>query len=44
MDGRLTMDRRTFGVGTNIQDEGQLGFTVGLRVTLTARRQAEAGA
>ncbi|SIS91767.1 Cytochrome b561 [Roseivivax lentus] len=44
MDGRLTMDRRTFGVGTNIQDEGQLGFSVGLRVTLTARRQAEAGA
>ncbi len=44
MDGRLTMDRRTFGIGSNIQDEGQLGFSVDLRVTLTAARNAEAGA
>ena len=42
MEGRLTIDRRTFGVGANIEDESQLGFSVAVRVKLTARRDTAA--
>ncbi|MHA6323544.1 cytochrome b/b6 domain-containing protein [Roseivivax sp. CAU 1753] len=38
MEGRLTLDRRTFDVGANMQDAGQLGFSVEVRVDLIARR------
>ncbi|MHA7874660.1 cytochrome b/b6 domain-containing protein [Roseivivax sp.] len=38
MEGRLTLDRRDFGVGENISDPGQLEFAVEVRVKLTALR------
>ena len=42
MSGRLTLDRRNYGVGENMQDESQLAFDVEVRVQLTARRSQEA--
>lgn len=38
MEGGLTLDRRDFGIGDQMTDEGQLGFGVGVQVTLTATR------
>lgn len=38
MDGGLTLDRRDFGIGDQMTDEGQLGFGVEVQTTLTATR------
>ncbi len=38
MSGTLTLDRRTFGIGDNMTDPGQLGFDVEINVSLTALR------
>lgn len=40
MLGRLTLDRRDFGVGDNIDDESSLGFAVEVLIELTAARRA----
>jgi polyisoprenoid-binding protein YceI len=34
----LTLDRRAFGIGDNLNDEASLGFSVTVRVTLKAER------
>lgn len=41
MQGTLTLDRRDFGIGMNMADEGSLKFAVGVSVALTAQRQTE---
>jgi len=38
MNGRLTLDRRDFGIGDNMADESSLGFAVPLEINLTATR------
>jgi cytochrome b561/polyisoprenoid-binding protein YceI len=38
MQGSMSLDRRTFGIGDNMADESSLGFAVTLNVTLTATR------
>lgn len=38
MTGLVTLDRRSFGIGEAMQDEGQLGFSVDVAVSLTATR------
>lgn len=40
MTGRLTLDRRDFGIGANMADEGSLKFAVGVNVDLIATRGA----
>lgn len=37
--GTLTVDRRDFGMGTDVTDEGSLGFSVVIAFELTARQQ-----
>lgn len=41
MQGSLSLDRRDFGIGMNMPDEGSLKFGVDVRVNLTATRGAE---
>lgn len=36
--GMLSVDRRDFGIGTDVTDEGSLGFVVDIRFELTAQR------
>jgi hypothetical protein len=36
--GRLSVDRRDFGIGAGVNDEGTLGFTVSIQFELTASR------
>ncbi|MCM2561020.1 cytochrome b/b6 domain-containing protein [Lutimaribacter sp. EGI FJ00015] len=38
MEGGLTLDRRDFGIGTQMTDPAQLGFEVEVAVALTAER------
>lgn len=38
MTGRLTLDRRDFGIGAGYSDEATVGFGVEIMVTLTATR------
>ena len=38
MRGVLTLDRRDFGIGDNMNDEGSLAFEVKVNITLTAKR------
>jgi cytochrome b561/polyisoprenoid-binding protein YceI len=38
MRGVLTLDRRDFGIGVNMQDEDSLAFEVKVLITLTAKR------
>ncbi|MDX5403001.1 MAG: cytochrome b/b6 domain-containing protein [Rhodobacterales bacterium] len=38
MSGTLTLDRRDFGIGTGVTEEGTLGFGVTVTVMLTARQ------
>jgi hypothetical protein len=38
MTGRLTLDRRNFGIGAGYSDEATVGFAVEIIVTLTATR------
>ena len=38
MTGAVTLDRRDFGIGESYQDEGSVGFPVGVSVALTATR------
>ncbi len=38
MEGGLTLDRRDFGIGTQMTDPAQLGFQVEVAVSLTAER------
>ena len=42
MSGQIALDRRDFGVGDTIPDAGTLGFSVVIRITLTATRTAPA--
>lgn len=42
MQGSLVLDRRSFGIGDGMTDEGQLGFEVGVTVSLTAQRDGDA--
>ena len=42
MQGSLVLDRRSFGIGNGMTDEGQLGFEVGVTVRLTAQRDGDA--
>jgi polyisoprenoid-binding protein YceI len=37
--GAFTLDRRAFGIGDTVPDEGTLGFGVDLNFTLKATRQ-----
>ncbi|SNR42235.1 cytochrome b/b6 domain-containing protein [Puniceibacterium sediminis] len=41
MQGRTTLDRRNYGIGESMKDDGQLGYTVDVIVDLTATREAE---
>ncbi|MBM1309807.1 cytochrome b/b6 domain-containing protein [Sulfitobacter mediterraneus] len=41
MRGDLTLDRRSFGIGDNVNDPATLGFEVRVKITLTAVRSAE---
>ena len=41
MTGKLTLDRRDFGIGANMADESSLKFAVDVNVNLTATRAAE---
>lgn len=41
MRGDLTLDRRNFGIGDNVNDPATLGFEVRVKITLTAVRGAE---
>lgn len=41
--GTLTLDRRDFGIGDNMTDEGQLAYPVEVRFELTANRTDPAG-
>lgn len=43
MAGALTLDRRDFGIGGSVTEEGTLGFGVTVSVTLTARQVTEEG-
>ena len=36
--GTLSVDRRDFGIGADVKDEGSLGFVVDIRFELTAQR------
>ena len=38
MTGSLTLDRRDFGIGDNMADEGSLKFGVDVGVRMTASR------
>ena len=38
MTGRLTLDRRDFGIGAGYSDEATVGFAVEILVTLAATR------
>lgn len=38
MRADLTLDRRDFGIGSNVNDENTLGFAVTVKITLTAQR------
>jgi hypothetical protein len=38
MTGRLTLDRRDFGIGAGYADEETVGYAVEIMVTLTATR------
>ncbi|MFZ5964686.1 cytochrome b/b6 domain-containing protein [Thalassococcus sp. BH17M4-6] len=38
MQGRLTLDRRDFAIGENMNDESQLGYEVAVEVELTATK------
>jgi polyisoprenoid-binding protein YceI len=38
MTGEVTLDRRDFGIGASYEDEGTVGFAVGVKITLTAQR------
>lgn len=38
--GQLTIDRREFGVGLGVKDEGSLGFNVKIDFSLTAQRES----
>lgn len=40
VDGSIAVDRRDFGIGANMSDEGTLGFNVEIGVSLTARQDA----
>ena len=40
LQGETRLDRRDFGIGAGVTDEGQLGFGVLVRITLTAKRGA----
>jgi cytochrome b561/polyisoprenoid-binding protein YceI len=40
MQAEITLDRRDFGIGQTINEEGTLGFAVRLNITLTATRTA----
>jgi polyisoprenoid-binding protein YceI len=40
LQGETRLDRRDFGIGAGVSDEGQLGFGVLVRITLTAKRGA----
>ncbi|WP_299376627.1 cytochrome b/b6 domain-containing protein [uncultured Tateyamaria sp.] len=40
MTGALSLDRRAFGIGDNMTDEGSLKFNVDVQVSLTARQAA----
>ena len=44
MQGRLTLDRRAFGIGDNVGDEASLAFNVEVSIALTAVRGGEAAA
>ncbi|MGJ8546816.1 MAG: cytochrome b/b6 domain-containing protein [Sulfitobacter sp.] len=39
--GRTTLDRRDFSIGDNMGDEASLGFSVAVKVNLTAQRTAQ---
>jgi polyisoprenoid-binding protein YceI len=39
MEGRVSLDRRDFGIGAAYPDEGSVGFAVEVAVSLTALRQ-----
>lgn len=41
MRGDLTLDRRSFGIGDNVNDPATLGFEVRVKIMLTAVRGAE---
>lgn len=41
MTGELALDRRDFGIGAGVTEEGTLGFGVTVSVTLTARQVTE---
>lgn len=41
MSGTLALDRRAFQVGQSINDESNLGFNVGVSITLNATRNVE---
>lgn len=41
MQGRMILDRRSYGIGANMSDNGQLGFAVQVLVSLTAIRKAD---
>lgn len=43
MVGELSLDRRDFGIGGSVTEEGTLGFGVTVAVTLTARQVTEEG-
>ena len=38
MSASLTLDRRDFGIGANMDDESSLAFTVDVSIALTATR------
>lgn len=39
--GWVELDRRTFGIGTSMEDESTLGYSVIVRITLEAKRAAQ---
>ena len=41
VDANLTLDRRSFGIGDNMNDESSLGFDVDVVIALTATRTAQ---
>jgi len=43
MTGALTLDRRDFGIGASVTEEGTLAFGVTVSVTLTAKQVTEEG-
>jgi polyisoprenoid-binding protein YceI len=40
LQGETRLDRRDFGIGAGVSDEGQLGFGVLVKINLTAKRGA----